>query len=318
MKKIKYDFKAFDFDGEKHITNALDILNKVFKEDCFTRSWWEWKYNQNPFGKPLGWYAQIPGENCFVGLRLLWPWQFYKNGESRLFYQAVDTATDPNHERLGIFSKLTKMAIDEVERQGCFIYNFPNSNSYLGYKKLGWADIDRQSWYVEMVSLLKAPKVILKLLFKPAPTNLIDSSFLVQNNNINISNESDFYCTQWNNEALQWRFGNHPRYKYYYFSFNEDKIIYKINNRKGLQEAQIVVTQLTRDDTLRQFKKLLAKFSVDFVSYNGLDGRVNAYFRNSMFSRQLVQTMNYVIKVTDSCKERGIKLRLELGEMDYF
>ena len=54
--------REFDFDDAKLVTETIDLLKIVFANTEFTRSWWNWKYKDNPFGKSLGWYATLNGK----------------------------------------------------------------------------------------------------------------------------------------------------------------------------------------------------------------------------------------------------------------
>jgi hypothetical protein len=58
--------------------------------------------------------------------------------------RAVDTATHPDFQRLGIFSKLTVGAVDEMRDEGVdIVFNTPNDQSRPGYLKMGWIDVGR-------------------------------------------------------------------------------------------------------------------------------------------------------------------------------
>jgi len=53
--------------------------------------------------------------------------------------RAVDTATDPDYQGRGIFTRLTLTALDELRDEGVdIVFNTPNSNSLPGYLKMGW------------------------------------------------------------------------------------------------------------------------------------------------------------------------------------
>ena len=53
--------------------------------------------------------------------------------------RAVDTATDPDYQGRGLFTRLTLQAIDELRAEGVdFVFNTPNDQSRPGYLKMGW------------------------------------------------------------------------------------------------------------------------------------------------------------------------------------
>jgi hypothetical protein len=58
--------------------------------------------------------------------------------------RAVDTATHPDHRGKGVFSALTRAALDELRGDDVqFVFNTPNRQSLPGYLKLGWTKVGR-------------------------------------------------------------------------------------------------------------------------------------------------------------------------------
>ena len=58
--------------------------------------------------------------------------------------RAVDTATHPDYQGRGIFSRLTMHAIDGLAADGvAFVFNTPNAQSRPGYLKMGWQPVAR-------------------------------------------------------------------------------------------------------------------------------------------------------------------------------
>lgn len=101
-----------------------------------------WKHYRGPFGPSPGWLA-MDGQRI-VGLRTFVRWQFQDRGAVVHAVRAVDTATSPDYRRRGIFSALTRTAIDELRADGfAFIFNTPNERSRGGYLSLGWAPAPR-------------------------------------------------------------------------------------------------------------------------------------------------------------------------------
>ena len=109
-------------------------------------AFFRWKHRDNPFGPSPAWVA-LDGERI-VGLRVLLRWEFDRaegpdDGIARAV-RAVDTATDPGYQGRGIFSALTRHAIDDLAREGLhFIFNTPNDQSRPGYLKMGWEVVGR-------------------------------------------------------------------------------------------------------------------------------------------------------------------------------
>jgi GNAT superfamily N-acetyltransferase len=95
-----------------------------------------WKHFDNPFGTSLLLVAETGGE--IVGLRAFLRWRFTAGDGSIRAARAVDTVTHPDHQGKGIFSRLTKHAVELLREDTDLIFNTPNSLSLPGYLKMGW------------------------------------------------------------------------------------------------------------------------------------------------------------------------------------
>src|SRR5262245_52935062 len=75
-----------------------------------------------------------------VGLRHFLRWEFATPGGAVVpAVRAVDTVTDPDYRRRGIFRRLTLGALDDLRREGvAFVFNTPNEQSRPGYLAFGW------------------------------------------------------------------------------------------------------------------------------------------------------------------------------------
>ncbi|GIV76564.1 MAG: hypothetical protein KatS3mg050_0958 [Litorilinea sp.] len=105
-----------------------------------TADFWRWKHEVNPFGPSYGLVAWDGPDATPIGVRLFLRWMWQTPDGSRLpAVRAVDTATHPAHRRRGIFSRLTRQALEELARDGvALVFNTPNGQSLPGYLKLGW------------------------------------------------------------------------------------------------------------------------------------------------------------------------------------
>ena len=112
-----------------------------------------WKHRDNPFGASPAWVA-LDG-NHVVGLRILMRWQFERGSEVVHAVRAVDTATHPEYQGRGIFTGLTRRALDELAADGtAFVFNTPNDQSRPGYLKMGWRDVGRLPIVARLTSSL--------------------------------------------------------------------------------------------------------------------------------------------------------------------
>lgn len=70
-------------------------------------------------------------------------WKFDVPGEGTISaVRAVDTATHPDWQGSGIFTRLTLGALDELRDDGLdVVFNTPNDQSRPGYLKMGWSQV---------------------------------------------------------------------------------------------------------------------------------------------------------------------------------
>lgn len=98
-----------------------------------------WKHISNPFGRSLMLVAE--SQSTIIGLRAFMRWRFTAGGQSLSAVQAVDTATHPDFQGIGVFSTLTREALEQLSRDTDFVYNTPNDKSLPGYLKMGWSSV---------------------------------------------------------------------------------------------------------------------------------------------------------------------------------
>jgi hypothetical protein len=70
-------------------------------------------------------------------------WQFTAGERTLAAVRAVDTATHPEFQGLGVFSRLTKAALEAMDGQVDLVFNTPNGKSGPGYLKLGWREVGK-------------------------------------------------------------------------------------------------------------------------------------------------------------------------------
>jgi GNAT superfamily N-acetyltransferase len=102
-----------------------------------------WKHAQNTFGPSFMLVAETEGR--IVGLRALmrWRWRGPKGVVDAV--HAVDTATHPDYQGLGIFRRLTLEALEHLRGEVDLVFNTPNEKSLPGYLKMGWREVGRIS-----------------------------------------------------------------------------------------------------------------------------------------------------------------------------
>jgi GNAT superfamily N-acetyltransferase len=135
---------------------VLELLALTVGETSSSRKtieFWRWKHARNPAGESFSVGAFDGATGRLAGLRTLMWWDFTTaDGRALRAARPVDTATHPDYQRRGIFSGLTRYAVDELRQGGIpFIFNTPNENSLPGYLKMGWSIVARLPVYMRPI-----------------------------------------------------------------------------------------------------------------------------------------------------------------------
>lgn len=119
-----------------------------------------WKHDENPFGPSPSWVA-VAADGSVVGLRVFLRWRFRTpKGATFTGVRAVDTATHPDWQGKGIFTKLTLGALPDLFDDGIdVVFNTPNDKSRPGYLKMGWSEVGRVPVGIRLTSPLSLVKV---------------------------------------------------------------------------------------------------------------------------------------------------------------
>lgn len=108
-----------------------------WRSDERDADFFRWKHTGNAFGPSLSWVA-ADGDRI-VGLRAWMRWRFTRGGDIWDAVRGVDTATDPEYQRRGIFRSLTLSSLEALREHSIgHVFNTPNDNSRPGYLKMGW------------------------------------------------------------------------------------------------------------------------------------------------------------------------------------
>ena len=102
-----------------------------------------WKHRENPYGVSPAWVALH--DDRVVGYRTFLRWRFLDDlGRPVTAVRAVDTATLPDYQGLGIFRSLTLRGVAALTLAGDgIVFNTPNDQSRPGYLKMGWSVVRR-------------------------------------------------------------------------------------------------------------------------------------------------------------------------------
>lgn len=183
------------------------------------REWWCF---DNPSGGAfaVATFGDDIVATCYIGGKPL------SNIGSPLSYEIGETATDPNHQRKGLFSKLVKAVVAHADNTGAaFVYGTPNTQSTPGYAKLGFDIIETgASWLFLMPSISYWTKVAFPRLSK-APRELDFQQYARTTGSFKRLNHSSA-------DYLQWRFDLSP-WEYRYFEWVRGKDVFHCATRPG-------------------------------------------------------------------------------------
>jgi GNAT superfamily N-acetyltransferase len=128
-----------------------------------------WKHHESPFGRSPAWVAvDLAAGDRVVGFRTFLRWQFERGDATVFAVRAVDTATHPDYQGRGIFSLLTRQALNELRADSvAFVFNTPNDRSRPGYLKMGWELVER----LPVVMTPRSPRSLVRLARARAPAD---------------------------------------------------------------------------------------------------------------------------------------------------
>ncbi len=115
------------------------FLTRVFPEaKKFTPEFIEWQYYKNPNGEALGFDAFFDGQ--LIAHYVAIPVRYSINDSSVMGLLSLNTATDPQHQGKGLFTKLANKTYELAkEKNYQFVIGVANQNSTHGFlKKLGF------------------------------------------------------------------------------------------------------------------------------------------------------------------------------------
>lgn len=127
------------------VDDFLDLYADVFDAWHVDREWFAWKYVDTPYVDRVPiLVAERDGE--LVGARPFFALPMAVGGRRLTALQPADTMVRSDHRGQGIFSGMTRRAIDHYgPREPGFFFNFPNEQSLPGYRKLGWETVGEEA-----------------------------------------------------------------------------------------------------------------------------------------------------------------------------
>ena len=105
--------------------------------------WFDWKYVDDPYLShvPVT-VAKRGGE--VVGAQAYVPFPVRRGDRTALALQPADAVVHRDHRRNGLYTRMTRAAIDRYESgEPAFFFNFPNPGALAAQEEMGWSAVDR-------------------------------------------------------------------------------------------------------------------------------------------------------------------------------
>ena len=310
---------------------------------------WSWKHLKNPFGRSYVRVA-IHQDQTLVGARVFMRWEFRINSRVVRAVRAVDTATHPGYQRMGIFSRLTGQAVDAITEAGVdTVFNTPNAMSLPGYLKLGWVSVGTIKPLVRVlrydrIAIGLAASVIRKrddreelgrqyeLDQVPGVESIISDERLPELLEADADISRGTLRTDKTAEFVSWRYGDHPTVRYHAVSVEDGPdllgcAIVRPNIRRGLRElvvSEIFVKTPDVDITKRLMSKLKTAAKADYmVTYFPERSFRRGLVRSCGFRQLPVQVMELVVNPrSDWARKQALdsldQWDLSLGDLELF
>jgi GNAT superfamily N-acetyltransferase len=242
------------------IPEIVSLLKQSLGETLMPKSvgYWNWKHNENPFGKSPVLVARERGE--IIGVRAFMRWQWVYNNEIFNAVRAVDTATHPSFQGKGIFKKLTLSLLEFCKANNdSFVFNTPNKSSKPGYIKMGWRACGNLPIYFYPIKPIKILRNL--ILGRQGSVDLsveqsslayyLDHPALDELIAANKKLSVDYIVSNHSREYFKWRYRDNPVAYYAAHGLEEDNrvkglLFYRLKTTKAGNELRI--TDILADD----------------------------------------------------------------------
>lgn len=243
---------------------VLDVLRDSLGETPLlkrTPALFSWKHQRNPFGRSIILLAESEGR--IAGVRAFMRWNLTTAaGDVIRCVRAVDTATHPDFQRRGIFSKLTMAAVEAARADGVhMIFNTPNPKSEAGYLKMGWSEVG--SIGIQIRPTLRMIKAEADPDALPDPATWLRT--VTQAADLPTENRPAAGLRTTRGSAyLAWRFEQHPTANYFQAGTAEGTAVLRPNVRNNRRE--LVVSDLLGSDVRAAARSAVRNSKADYLA----------------------------------------------------
>jgi GNAT superfamily N-acetyltransferase len=272
--RLSFEVRPYRDEDEPQVLDLLRATLGNGPAGVRSSQFFRWKHVSNPFGRSFMLVADLDGR--IIGLRAFMRWAFRAGDRVHRAVRAVDTATHPDFQGKGIFSLLTRAALDELKNEVDFVFNTPNDQSLPGYLKMGWREVGRVPVSVRVRRPLRLLTVLSPLRrfshqideapeasARPARDVLHEEGEAVPQLLEVQGPKENRLSTARDIEYLRWRYGSTPHLTYLAITDTRgDQLrglaIFRVRRRQGLWEATVTEV-LVRTGDRRTARRLLRR-----------------------------------------------------------
>jgi len=192
------DYEFVNVLDRANIEDYLALFTKSYgHNNKLTAAYLQWLYKENPHGCAIGFDAYLDGELAAHYVTI--PRVYRVRGDNVPGVLSVNTATHPNHQRKGLFTRLAATTYERAEQEGYqFIIGVANTQSIHGF--------------LNKLEFEYLGQIRLALWRKPHPE------------------PQDYALLDKGKDWMRWRLSN-PSAKYFLTHAGKDEVI--INTRRG-------------------------------------------------------------------------------------
>lgn len=247
--KEEFEYKVIDrHSDEKYFHDLLENAAFIHNRKQDSIEWLKWKYFGSPYGDCIVVLAysksgKLAGEISFG------KYEFVQETKVVKAMYSYQTMVHPDFQKMGLFTSLTKIAIEIGTEQGIdIIFNFPNQNSYKPFLKLNFIPVNGLKYWVAPGNLKMFMREFSPLAIKkPFQVNRIGSysnevldKFERLARNVKVPVAKDKLYPNRTYEFLKWRYFTYPMHEYAIVESTKGWAIVRLGVRGGIKEVQIM------------------------------------------------------------------------------
>lgn len=249
-------------DYEDNYQNLIfDLFKKTLLKET-SKTFWDWRFKKNPFGKPL---IRLSFHNTkLVAQYLLHPINLEINQVPIKALFSMMTMTHPDYKGRGIMTKLAKEAYDIGEKNNySFVVGFANKNSrYMFTKKLNFKELKKMT---ELVICLPS-NIDFKTKTNCSKIDFFDDSFLEFYKTL--SKDISMIMIPRTPKYLNWRFIENPDNDYECYKIHQNKKLVGYFVLKNYMGKKGHIIDFLIKDNIEVYNSLIEK-AIDYCNlYN--------------------------------------------------